>query len=69
MGDQEGCLEEETLWGGLEGWVRRRGVGDTESLRWAERGGKEMSGQHKSSEKALRRERALRSGRGHAGGQ
>lgn len=56
MGDQEGCLEEEALWGGLEGSVRRRGVGDTESLRWAERGGKEMSGQQKSSEKALRRE-------------
>lgn len=38
VGDQEGCLEEENLWGGLEGWVRRRGMGDTESLRWAERG-------------------------------
>lgn len=48
VGDQEGCLEEETLWGVLEGWVRRRAMGDTESLRWAERGGKELSAQQKS---------------------
>lgn len=67
---QEDCLEEETLGGGGAGkWGRRRGMGDTESLRWAEREGKETSGQQKGSEKALRTDRGLRSGRGHTEGQ
>lgn len=37
---QKDSLDEETLWSG-----RRRGMGDTESLWWAQREGKETSRQ------------------------